>query len=341
MAGASGYGALQQPGGGYGASQSPVPLYAANTQAKPGAPAASSSPAAPLNADQVTDAMMAYFAQAYLDTYFPKQNVPQLRVGKKIPYELVSDQGMEAALKKQAELVYERLLKGRFDLNMPWVEEKLHLYYDSDKLGKPRPYPYSKANPPTLEGLDREEKAALFGALKSGRFTDMSGEAAHTVAFFQRPDTPGATGKMFVRKLAAEDPTSQSELAGTIAHELGHAYADANWWEFYDIANAFDLPLIEKLTEGIATTFEEKLSRAWWDQQPGGTELPMIGYRNDKDIMRLGPEFFKILKQAGYEAYFGGWIKVGNVNNVANTIIVGQSKTRWSWPWKAKKSGAK
>ncbi|QNQ08862.1 hypothetical protein [Sphingomonas alpina] len=327
----SGYAPSRLDGGGYSTSRN-SPALAANTQPRPAtAPAAAgtSITPAPLDPMRAAEAMQAYFAKDYVERFFGGKRNKLLRVGWKIPIELVSDAGMEAALKQQVGDVVDRLLRARLKYNMPAVEARLRKYY-KDVGGV---YPYGGTHP-TRERLSSNERAQLIGASETG-YAGLRKEAKATVALYVRPppETPNGTGKMIVRSSIAEVRGSQHELAGAMAHELAHAYADPRWWDLLDVMDANFLPRTGKLTEGIAVHFEEIMTVRWNRANPG-TKKPAIGYENDPTIADTGQSFIDPLEtDTFHEAYFAGVLGFTDPDNPDKTIELGRKKVHWEWQW--------
>jgi hypothetical protein len=282
-----------------------------------------------VTAQQVAEQMADALARMYVE--LAKGKVTQRsRVGMKIPIVLVTDQGLEAALQQQAIDVADRLLHARLRFNPQWVLDRLRKYYKAINV----PFPYQGKTIDENTKLSREEIGVLTGFLKAALINDLKGDVAATQGMYAQPADGRGTGKIFARKESAEDSGKYHELAGTLAHELAHAYAERNWWDFLDALSANDLPRTGELAEGMAVHFERIIVYEWLKDQPTDTPVPLAGYRDQPEVAQTAQQFLDAVgKDAAYEAYFGGWISFKNIDRPQDAIQVGKNKKTWKWPW--------
>lgn len=325
MAGASGYGEQKQTGGGYGASQNPASLYAANSKPSKNAPVPAAPPAPP-SAEKVAAQMTASFTKMYLDEYCGGKIDKRTRIGMKIPVQLVTDQGMEAALVKQVVDVVDSVLRGRLRFCPQWVVKKLKEYYASIK----QPWPYDGRKFGAGSKLTPEEQNYINGDLKADLIADLRSDVAATQGIYSRPADGKGTGTIFARR---EDAVvgMQHNLAGTLAHELAHAFAHPNWWTFLDAMEANSASRTGELAEGMAVYFERLFVYKWLDDH-SDQMIPLEGYRDQPLVKKTGKEFIdSVGPKNAIEAYFWGAVTITDLDNAANTIIVGSQP--WVWPW--------
>jgi hypothetical protein len=338
MGDGSDYGAQQQPSGGYGGSsagsagygpsQNPPSPYGGMQQKGTTSQPTSSGTAPQSSAQQVADQMADLLSKIYLKR-FSKYNVD--RVGKKVPVILATEPDLEAALRQHALDVADQQLQSMLKFNPEWVIRKLQDYYRVIE----KPFPYAGKVFDENTKITREEKAAIFALVTQSLVSELQKDLKVTQGFYSRPKDRKGMGTIFIRKEYAEDIDRRHDLAGTLAHELAHAYAEITWWDFVDGLSANGMPKVGALIEGMATHFERIIVYDWFNDQPAGTLIPLAGYRDEPDVKDTADEFLKAVgEQAAYQAYLGGWIWFTDIRNPQDSILVGKAKKNWRWPWR-------
>ena len=253
--------------------------------------------------------MAALLSKFYLKR-FSKYNVD--RVGKKVSVILATEPELEAALRQQALDVADQMLQSTLKFNPEWVIKKLQDFYRV--MDKPFPYAGKTFNENTK--LTREEKAGIFALVTQALINELQRDLKVTQGFYSRPKDRKGMGTIFVHKEFAEDVDRRHDLAGTLAHELAHAYAEITWWDFVDALSANGMLRTGALVEGMATHFERIIVYDWFDDQPSGTLIPLAGYRDEPEVKESADEFLEAVKeQAAYQAYFGGWVWFTDMKN--------------------------
>jgi hypothetical protein len=139
----------------------------------------------------------------------------------------------------------------------------------------------------------------------------------------------------FFSPLTNEIVFRESQIgAGTVAHEMAHAYADQGWHDFIHMMKLRGMKETDKLDEGMATHIERIIVKQWWANQPSNTTIPIAGY--DSTYTDRANEFVKALgKDLAYEAYFGGWIDFTSNATPEDTLVIGnKKKKKWKWLWR-------
>jgi hypothetical protein len=322
---------------GYGSSQNAPSSYLGAMQKGPGAtPPAKSSTAAPNTQrapapEDVVKSMVDTLSAIYIKKFSKKKVTLGPKVGRKIKVQLVADNDMKAALTQQAENVADGLLQAKLKFNPDWVITALTKYYKSIK----EPYPSRLQTVDQNTQLTNEEKAAIFGLLKASLISEVRKDVAQTQGFFSIPKDAGDDGTIFVRAEFVDAADFGSQLAGTIAHELAHAYADEGWRDFLRDMFALEMLRTGALEEGMATHIERVIVLEWHKSQPPGTLIPLEGYRDQPEVAESAKLFIdNVGEDTALIAFFGGWVKFSDEKSAQNTILLGKrGEKKWKWPW--------
>jgi hypothetical protein len=344
MGGNSNYGDVQQPSGpygdadesSYGSSQAGPSSYPMLMQkAPPTTPAPPVNPSPQPNPQDVAEAMVNTMADIYKKLYSVKHGKKYItlgpKVGSKIPVKLVEDADMTAALTDQARQVGDDIIHAMLKFNPESVRDQLIKYYKA--LETPFPDRLKVIDENTM--LTRDEQDALFGRMKSSLIAEVRKDVAQTQGFFMLPQSASDTGTIVVRAEFAKSLNSVSDLAGTIAHELAHAYADNGWRDFLRVMRAMGMARTGELEEGMATFFEDEVVSEWMKAQPIKTPRPELGYKDDPEVADSAATFIKVVsKKYALPAFFGGWVNFDDANKPQDSIRIGEKREKkWKWPW--------
>jgi menaquinone-dependent protoporphyrinogen IX oxidase len=330
----NGYGDLQQPAGSYGAAVLGTASYP-DLMKKAPAPSIKQVPpaAAPLSPQKIANDMVATMAAIYKKKYVARGLTFGPLVGKKIPVKLVADADMKAELAKQAERIGNDIIHAMLKFNPQKVLDDLTKYYDA--LGEPLPDRLKKVDENTK--LNKEENGVLFGAMQGVLLAQVTKDADQTLGFFALGKKPKDLGTMFVRAEFAKTDNALSELAGTVAHEMAHAYAGTRWRDFMRVMFAVGMMRTGELEEGMATFFEAEVTEEWLKTQPEGTKAPTPGYTDMPEVADSRDTFLAdVDRDPALYAFFGGWVDFKDINHPQDTIVVGKpTKKAWKWPWQS------
>jgi len=346
MGGNSNYGDVQQPIGPYGdADESPSSYASSQTgpssypvfmqKAPPTAPASTVKPLPQPNPQDVAEAMVSTMADLYKKLYSVKRGKKYItlgpKVGSKIPVKLVEDADMTAALTDQAQKVGDDIIHAMLKFNPQSVRDQLIKYYKA--LKTPFPDRLKVIDENTV--LTQDEQASLFGEIKSFLIAEVRKDVAQTQGFFMLPKSASDTGTIVVRAEFAKSLNSVSDLAGTIAHELAHAYTDDGWRDFLRVMLVMGMARTGKLEEGMATFFEDEVVSEWMKAQPIKTPRPELGYKDDPEVADSAATFIKAAsKKYALPAFFGGWVNFDDANKPQDSIRIGEKREKkWKWPW--------
>ncbi|MEO8134762.1 MAG: hypothetical protein ABI831_12380 [Betaproteobacteria bacterium] len=239
-------------------------------------------------------------------------------VGTAVKFRVVADKDFKAEIVKEAQ----RLANSTIHLHLKFAPEQvlknLERYYKVMK----QPFPTRLKVIDENTQLTREEKVSLFTLTQVLTVSKATAEADKTGGFYS--------------PLANEIVFRESQIdAGTVAHEMAHAYANQGWHDFIHVLKLRGIPDMDKLDEGMTTHVERIVVKDWWAKQPSGTTIPIAAY--DATYTKRAGEFVKALGQdLAYEAYFGGWVDYASNAKPEDTLIIGNKtkKKNWQWPWK-------
>ncbi|RQP98874.1 hypothetical protein [Burkholderia stagnalis] len=344
MGGDFDYGGVQQPSGPYGGSSSAyapsqnAPSSYQGVMQKGAGPAPTARPPLAANAqtqpspDAIAGTMVDTLAKIYAKHYSKKHVTLGPKVGKKIAVKLVEDSDMATALTEQAENIAADIVKSEMKFNPQRIMDELVNYYRTIK----EPFPDRLKTIDENTSLTAEEQGALFGFMKSALVAEVRKDVDNTQGFFDLPRNAGDDGTIFIRAEFAKSVSFQSDLAGTIAHELAHAYADEGWRDFLRVMTAMGMLRTGQLAEGMATFIEDEIVSEWLATQPAKTLRPPLGYTDDPEVADSANSFIKAVgRDLALTAFFGGWINFANPDKPQDTIVVGRkAKKKWKWPWR-------
>ncbi len=243
-------------------------------------------------------------------TYGPK-------VGKAVNFRIVADKDFKAEVVKEAQRLANSTVRLHLKFAPELVRRDLERFYKVMK----QPFPARLQTIDENTQLTRDEQVAIFTLLQVLTVTKAKDEADKTGGFFS--------------PLANEIVFRESQIgAGTIAHEMAHAYADQGWHDFIHMMKLRGMKETDKLDEGMATHIERIIVKQWWANQPSNTTIPIAGY--DSTYTDRANEFVKALgKDLAYEAYFGGWIDFTSNATPEDTLVIGnKKKKKWKWLWR-------
>lgn len=346
MGGDPNYGGVQQPAGPYGDANGPSSVYGSGqapsssdvelmqkgTPPKPAAPVGAPSQPRP---QDIADAMVDAMAEIYKKLYSVKKGKKKItlgpKIGKKIPVKLVGDADMTTAVTDQAQRIGDDIIKSMLKFNPESVRKQLAKYYRV--LGEPFPDRLKSIDENTV--LTDEEQSALFGDIKGHLIAEVRKDVDQTLGFFMLPQNASDMGTIVVRAQFAQLQSSLSDLAGTIAHELAHAYAEDGWRDFMRVMTAINMARTGKLEEGMATFIEDEVVSEWMKAQSIKTPRPPLGYKDDPEVADSANTFIKAVSEKyALAAFFGGWVNFDNVDKPQDTIRIGEKREKkWKWPW--------
>ena len=297
-------------------------------QATPKQPQAKPS----VNLQQKADDMVQELIPIFVKKFSRNKVTLGPNVGKTVPVVLVSDADMDTAVTNHARDIAKTLLRARLKFAPDQVRKKLQAYYQ--QLSEPFPYANQVIDENTK--LSAEEKTHINGLDEAFLVVGLREDVKQTQGLYSVPPGSKGVGKIFVRKEIVDMGDFTHVLAGLLAHEMAHAYAEITWRDFLDAMFARNMQDTGALNEGMATRIEKVVTTEWHKQQPSGTLIPLTGYRNNPNVRKRAKTFVSAVgeKQA-YDAYFGGWVEFTNPDKPEDTIRVGNAnKKKWKWPWR-------
>jgi hypothetical protein len=238
-------------------------------------------------------------------------------VGTSVKFRVVADNDFKAEVEREAQRLADNAVPLHLKFAPEKVLEKLEGYYRAT----------GKQFPPRLQRIDEntklthDEKAAIFPLLQILTVEKARADADKVGGFF----SPSLQEIVF----------RESQInAGTVAHEMAHAYADKGWHDFINLMRLRGMEEAHKLDEGMTTYIERIVVLQWHAQQPANTVIPLTGY--DATFTNRADEFVKQLgKDWAFGAYFGGWIDFTSNAKPEDTLIIGnKTKKKWKWPWR-------
>jgi len=238
-------------------------------------------------------------------------------VSKAVNFRIVADKDFKAEVVNEANRLANNTLPLHLKFAPELVRKNLERFYKT--MGQQFPDRLQTIDENTQ--LTRDEKAAIFTLLQVLTVAKAKSEADKTGGFYS--------------PLAKEIIFRESQIdAGTVAHEMAHAYANQGWHDFIHMMKLRGMKDTDKLDEGMATHIERIIVNKWWANQPSNTIIPLAGY--DSTYTDLAKKFVKALgKDLAYEAYFGGWIDFTSNAKPENTLVIGnKKKKKWKWPWR-------
>lgn len=238
-------------------------------------------------------------------------------VGMAVNFRIVADKDFKAEVVKEAQ----RLANSTVHLHLKFAPERVRKDLERFYKAMKEPFPARLKIIDQNTQLNRDEKAAIFTLLQVLTVEKAKAEADKTGGFYS--------------PLAKEIVFRETQIdAGTIAHEMAHAYAEQGWHDFMHMMKLRGMKDTDKLDEGMATHIERLIVKQWWANQPSNTTIPLAAY--DSTYTDRAKEFVKALgKDLAYEAYFGGYIDFTNHDKPEDTLIIGNKKTKkWKWPWR-------
>jgi hypothetical protein len=242
-------------------------------------------------------------------TYGPK-------VGALVQFRVIVGKDFKAEVAKEGQQLAASILPKSLKFAPEKVLEQLQRFYRALK----EPFPSRLRIIDENTKLSREEKAAIFTWLEIMVVEKAKADADKIGAFF----SPSRQEIVF----------RESQIdAGTVAHEMAHAYAEQGWLDLITLMRLRGMEEVHKLDEGMAAYIERTVVLQWHAQQPPNTPIPLAGY--DSTYTDRAAEFIKQVGQdPAFEAYFGGWINFTSNSNPEDALIIGKAKKQWKWPWR-------
>jgi len=241
-------------------------------------------------------------------------------VGKSVRFRVVADKDFKAEVEQEAKRLANSILPITLKFAPEIVWKKLQAFYKANK----EPFPTRLQTIDENTKLTREEKVAIFTLLEVLTVKKATDDADKVAAFY----SPS------MKEIVFRD----SEIdAGTVAHEMAHAYANQGWHDFINLMRLRGMGNTHELDEGMTTFIERTIVQKWHLKQPSNTTIPLPGY--DSKFTDRAQEFIKQLGQdVAFEAYFGGWIDFTNNAKPEDTLKIGnKNKKKWTWPWRESK----
>jgi len=239
-------------------------------------------------------------------------------VGKKVNFRVVADKDFKTEVENEAK----RLAAGLVGLYLKFapdrVRDKLVAYYRV--LKQPFPNRLSTINENTQ--LTRDEVAAVFPLMQALTIEKAKADSDKVGAFYSP-----STNEMVFRVSNID--------AGSVAHEMTHAYANQGWLDFINLMRLRGMSETVQLDEGMTQLMERVVVLEWHSKQPSTTLIPTAAYGST--FSDKANEFVKQLgKDVAFEAYFGGWINFTSNDKPEDTLEIGNTtKKKWKWPWRS------
>jgi len=181
------------------------------------------------------------------------------------------------------------------------------------------PYPY--INERTIQILTREDRAIIRGQILQSIISGMLQDIGTTVAAYYSE----ATDQIFIQKSDID--------AGTLAHEMAHAYANIHWYQFVFVMGTRKMKDTDKLDEGMAIHIAQTVIESWYNRHPEGT-YPDTGSGYDKSYTDRADAFIKAVnKDNAFTAFFGGYCNYTGAKP-EDSLIIGKKKKKWKWAWR-------
>jgi hypothetical protein len=243
-------------------------------------------------------------------TYGPK-------VGKLVKFRIIADQDFQAEVIKEGRRLADNAVPLFLKFAPDIILKKLMGFYQA----KQEKFPARLQTVNENTQLTQEEKAAIFTLMQVLTIEKVRADAAQIGGFYST-----SMQEMILR-------ASQID-AGTIIHEMAHAYADQGWHDFINLMRLRRMEKAHILDEGMTTYIERIIVADWFAQQPARTVIPLASY--DATFTDRAADFVKQLgKDQAFEAYFGGWIDFTSNAKPEDTLIIGKrKKKKWKWPWR-------
>lgn len=266
--------------------------------------------------DQVK-AIMAELRPIFQQKFSRKRITYGPLVAKAVKFRVVADAAFKAEVEQEAKRLANRILPMTLKFSPEIVLKELQSFYRVIQ----QPFPDRLKVIDENTKLTEDEKVAIFTLVQVLTIQRATADADKVGGLFSP-----STKEIIFR---------QSQIdAGTVAHEMAHAYADQGWFDFISLMRLRGMEKSHELDEGMTTFIERIVVQEWFNKQPSGTTIPLAGY--DATFTDLAKDFVKQLgKDLAFEAYFGGWVDFTNAAKPEDTLVIGNKKTKkWKWPWR-------
>ena len=238
-------------------------------------------------------------------------------VGKAVTFRVLADTDFKTELVAEAKRLAAHLMPRTLKFAPELVQKQLVRYYQTIREKFPARLNTIDEN----TKLTADEKATVFTLAEALTVKNVKDDADNVDGFYAR-----STKEIILRDSLI--------TAGSVSHEIAHAYADQGWQDFIDMMRLRSMKDTDKLNEGMTTYIASIVVTQWHAKQPSKTTIPSSGY--DASYTDKAKEFVKRLgKDVAFEAYFGGWIDFSSANNPEDTLLIGnKTKNKWKWPWR-------
>lgn len=267
--------------------------------------------------DEQIKAIMAELQPIFKKHFSKKKITYGPLVGKTVKFRVVAD----TVLKSEVEQEAKRLANGMIPMTLKFAPEIVRKELQNFYRVVQQPFPDRLNVIDENTQLTNEEKIAIFTLMQVLTIQKATADA-YKIGGFYSPSTK----EIVFRK-------SQID-AGTVAHEMAHAYANQGWLDFINLMRLRGMKNTHELDEGMTTLIERTVIQEWFKKQPAATTIPLPGY--DSTFTDLAKDFVKQLgKEFAFEAYFGGWVDFTNAAKPEDTLVIGnKKKKKWKWPWR-------
>ena len=234
-----------------------------------------------------------------------------------VPVRVVKDSDWPAEHMAEAKRQAAALTSTYLKFNPQLVMDRLVQWYKS--IGEPYPDRLKTINEHTR--LTPAEKRQIAGVAAAFMGRRAAAEATNVLGMYSRSR----------RQIVV--PSSQVK-AGTLVHEMAHAFAVQGWVDFMQLLDALGKhESANKLNEGMAVHISSEVLDSWLADQPPKTNKPSLGY--DPGYETRAHSFFgEVTKERAYEAYFAGAVNYTNSDDPLNSLTIGKAEPiSWKWPW--------
>lgn len=168
--------------------------------------------------------------------------------------------------------------------------------------------------------LTPEERGAIFSVVKALTMTITQEEADKADGFWS-----ATTGRIYLK--------SDAVTAGSVAHEMAHAYTDGAWDDLMVMMLLRGMKNTDKLSEGMTVVMADRVVAEWFRKQPSGATFPSTGY--DATYTARAQEFIKAVgEERALQAYFAGEIDFDPDRPPEDSLVIGKDRKAWKWPWR-------
>jgi hypothetical protein len=239
------------------------------------------------------------------------------KVGTKVDITTVAPADWKKALEDEGTRLAKQLEPRVLDFAPEIVAQKLVEFYRILK----QPFPQDRLGVINRNTrLTTEESAVVFSLAKAMTIAGAQADSDKADGFYSR-----TTSRIYLK--------NDGVTAGSVAHEMAHAYADGAWDDFIDMMRLRRMKDADKLNEGMTVVVADAVVKEWFKKQPAGATIPSTGY--DSSYTDRAKEFIKAVGEtAAYEAYFAGEIDFDPKKPPEDSLVIGKSKKPFKWLWR-------